>query len=718
MGEQILREDGLEIVRDEHGVPHVTGRDEAALQRGLGFCHAHDRGLQLLLMRILGSGRLAELLDPSDAGVAIDRFFRRMNWTGGAAAEAAALSTDDRALCDAYCAGVNARLLQKVPWELRMLGVRHEPWRPEDSVLVARMVGYLTLAQSQAEIERLLVEMVQGGIDRARLEELFPGQLGGLDEELLRRVRLGERVVPAELPWLGAPRLVASNNWVVAARRSASGSAILANDPHLEANRLPNVWYEVALACGDRWGMGATMPGLPGLLIGRTRDLAWGATYTFMDAVDSWVERCKDGRYEREGEWLPFRERKETIRRKGKPPVEVTFHENDHGVLDGDPRHEGTYLATRWSGAASGARSVGALLGIWRAAGVEEGMAHLGTIETAFNWVLADRAGRIGYQMSGLAPRRRVGVSGLVPLPGWKRENDWQGFHPPEALPRCVDPEAGFFVTANDDLNGHGRAAPITVSMGPWRARRIAQLLDAKPALTVDDMRAIQHDVHSLHAERVMSVLRPLLPDTDAGRALAAWDHRYDPASVGATLFERVYRALLAEVFGGARGFGPRVAAWLSGETGAFVDFYDAFDRVLLAERSAWFGDELRDALFRRVAGAALAAGPPARPWGEAQRVILKHVLLGDKLPRWLGWNRGPITLKGGRATVHQGQIYRSAGRLTSFVPSFRMVTDLGKDELHTAMVGGPSDRRFSRWYCSDLARWLAGEYKSVKPRA
>ena len=133
---------------------------------------------------------------------------------------------------------------------------------------------------------------------------------------------------------------------MVSGRKTASGMPILANDPHLEVNRLPNVWYEVVLKIAGRWAMGANMPGVPVLLIGRNPDLAWGATYTFMDATDSWIEKCKDGCHWRVPEgWVPFKKRTETIRRKKKTPVAVTFHENLHGVLEGDPHREGLYMA-------------------------------------------------------------------------------------------------------------------------------------------------------------------------------------------------------------------------------------------------------------------------------------------------------------------------------------------------------------------------------------
>ncbi len=203
-----------------------------------------------------------------------------------------------------------------------------------------------------------------------QLEELFPGQLGGLDEDLIRQVRLGDRIVPEEL-WQvpGLPLASASNNWVVAGRKTVSGLPMVCNDPHLQVNRLPAIWYEAVLRWSSggrrRYAMGATMPGTPGVVIGRNPDLAWAVTYAYMDCVDSWVEECRDGRYRRGEDWCAFRVREETILRKRKPPVTLRFFENEHGTLDGDPRVPGYYLATRWScGEQTGAEALDVLLAI------------------------------------------------------------------------------------------------------------------------------------------------------------------------------------------------------------------------------------------------------------------------------------------------------------------------------------------------------------------
>lgn len=704
---------GINIQRDENGVPHVKANAREDVYWGQGYVHGHDRAMQLILMRILGTGRLAEFLDPSDDGVAVDRFFRRMNWCKNTDAALADLDPKVRPYLDQYCAGVNAALNKSIPWELKLLGYKHEPWTVHDCIMLSRMIAYLTLVQSQAEMERLFIEIVQAGIDRDKLEDLFPGLLEDLDIDLIKKVQLGERLVPENLKWSSpVSRMMASNNWVVAGHKTKSKKAMLANDPHLETNRLPNVWCEMVLSSANQTVLGGTMPGVPGVLSGRNNDLAWGVTYAFIDSVDSWIEHCKDGQYFRgEDSWKDFETRKETILRKKNSPIEVTFYENEHGVLDGDPFKEGHYLATRWAAADKGGVTLSALLNFWDAKTVDEGMEAARQVETGWSFVMADQAGDIAFQMSGIVPKRRDSISGFIPLAGWKEENDWNGFHDPTALPSKKNPECGFFTTANNDLNEYGQFKPINMPMGSYRSDRISEIVKDATELEAKDFKKMHYDVQSVQAQLFMKKIKPLLPDTEHGRLLKDWDCCYDPESKGAMLFEDVYKALYQEVFGN-NGFGEAVVNHLAEETGTFIDFYANFDRILLAERSPWFGDRDSTALYQAAIDTALRG--PIRVLKDCQTFTLKHILLGEKVPRIFGFNRGPIVAIGSRATIHQGQLYRSAGRETTFLPSFRTVIDMANEGLESNLAGGPSDRRFSRWYCNDLENWQKGQYKKL----
>ncbi len=704
----------IDIARNRYGVPIVQASTESDLYRGMGYCHGSDRALQLIMVKTLASGRACELLSDTDELIEVDRFFHKMNFGRGAEAELAKLSDHDRGLIDAYVDGVNRALDERFPWELKLLGMKSAVYEATDPVVLGRVVAFVNLAQSQGDMERLVVEMVQGGVSRGHLDELFPGLLADLDPYLLKKVNLGERLIPGAVRWnTSMPRAMASNNWVVGGTKTASGQPMLANDPHLEVNRLPAVWYELGLRNGDRSWIGATMPGLPAAIIGRTPKLAWGVTYAFMDAQDSWIEDCKDGTYRRvvngAEKWLPFTVRTSTIKRRNGADETVTCYENDHGLLDGDPNEAGLYLASKWAPSEeTGAASIAAFMGLLRADSVQEAIDLCRKIETAWSWVLADTDGNIGFQMSGKLPKRSDRREGFTPLPGWDPSNDWLGTVDPADLPTSYNPEPGFFVTANNDLNEHGNVRAITLPMGPYRAERIAEQLAQRDDWTVSGFERLQTDLHSRHAELFMDVLRPLLPATSHGELLRAWDLRYDRNSFGATLFERFYRTLLLDVFG--RVCGPEVVDAMLNDTPVVADFFAQFDRVLLDEDSSFYGDEGREATWRRVAEACLPAAPV--PWGEKQQITMSHILLGGKLPGFLGFDQGPFALEGCRGTIQQGQVYKNGGRVTSFAASYRFVTDLAQQGAHTCLAGGPSDRRMSKWYASDVDRWLNGRLK------
>jgi penicillin amidase len=299
--------------------------------------------------------------------------------------------------------------------------------------------------------------------------------------------------------------------------------------------------------------MGGTMPGVSGVIQGRTSDLAWGVTYAFMDSVDSWIEECQEGKYRRGDEWLPFSIRREIIRRKNHPAVELFFYDSPHGVLEGNPLIPGFYLSTRWACLEeTSASSLEALSGIMEARSVEEGRSLLGRLNnSAWNWVLADRAGNIGYQMSGKMPRRREGISGIVPLPGWDPANDWHGFADPAELPRSINPPEGFIVTANNDLNALGKVHPINLPMAPYRAERIQDLLAKPDQLNVEAMTKLQFDLYSSR-RAIMALLQPLLQSLEKAFPVLFTAHSLGvittPSRLGPS-FERPI-ALSCEVFG------------------------------------------------------------------------------------------------------------------------------------------------------------------------
>ena len=210
-----------------------------------------------------------------------------------------------------------------------------------------------------------------------------------------------------------------------------------------------------------------------------------------------------------------------------------------------------------------------------------------------------------------------------------------------------------------------------------------------------------------------MQILGPLLPDNENGDLLKKWDFHYHPDAVEPWLFEQVYQEIFKTVFG--QFLGSDVMTFLTAKTGVLADFYGSFDQVLLSETSLWFKGKKRDNLYKEIAEKTLEV--KAQTWKSSNQFMLSNILLGGKLPAWAKVDRGPIPLKGGRATPHQGQIYRSGERVTSFMPAIRMLTDLGEDSIQSCLLGGPSDFPLSKWYASDLDNWLNGQYKTIEPK-
>jgi penicillin amidase len=225
-------------------------------------------------------------------------------------------------------------------------------------------------------------------------------------------------------------------------------------------------------------------------------------------------------------------------------------------------------------------------------------------------------------------------------------------------------------------------------------------------------MKKMHYDTYSTQAEKFMKVIAPLLPNKRKARILKEWDLKYDTDSLGATLFERVYEELIKIVFG-ENGLGVDVVKYTLTETGMFNDFYGFFDEVLLKKKSKWFGEMDRDEIYKL----AIKRGLKKRAvrYGKVHSIMMTNLFFAGKLPKFLGFDHGPIELIGNRATIPQGQIFRDAGRDTTFMPSYRMVTDMAEDTLHTNHPGGASGKKSSKYYKSDVENYLNGRYKVLK---
>jgi penicillin G amidase len=641
------------VERDAQGVPTIRGATRTDVARALGYLHAQDRFFQMDLLRRRSAGELAELFGAS--AVPWDRAVRVHRFRSLARQALALLPPDQRALVDAYAAGVNAGLaaLRAKPFEYYLLRAQPRPWRPEDTLLV----GYsevLDLQDADDHYERMLAA-IQDAYGRTMLDFLVPRgtefdaaldgstfpapPVPGPDIIDLRKPPLAANRAagwPARLARLPEPAdslAAGSNAFALAGRRTATGSALLANDMHLSL-RVPNIWYRASL----EWGGGATgaahrvtgvtIPGVPLVIAGSNGRIAWGFTNSYADTADIVVVEPSsiDPMVYRSGsDLLLMDDRHETIQVKGGKPVDAVSRWTIWGPVIGTGAHNRSF-ALRWVFDDPAALNLG-LLTLETAPDVSAALAAAPDFGIpAQNLVVADRAGAIGWTIAGRLPRR-VGCDGRLPAVWAYGDRRWNGYLPPADYPRVVSPPSGEIWTANNRTVGGADYAKLGDGgyMSSARARQIRDDLTALTApATPRDLLGVQLDDRALLLDRWQQLLlATLTPDALAdhpGRAelrrlVTHWSGRADTGSVAYTLVRR-WRAFVAD-----RALGP-----------IFAPCRDADDRFDFHQL------DYEEPLWRLV-----SARPPnfLTPdyfsWGELLRAA------ADDVVRWGGHQGRPL---------------------------------------------------------------------------
>ena len=546
----------VRIERDAQGVPTIRAGNDRDLAYGLGVAHAQDRLWQMETHRRIGAGRLAEAFGAG--ALENDRFLRALGVRRAAAAQWERLPPPARDQLQAYTDGVNAVLTQAMrarPPEFVLMGLQPELWTPVDSLAWALMMAWDLGGNWTTELLRLRLALV---MPVARINHLLPpvpgdAPLQTLDyAALYRQLKLGR---PAQQQaWQTLPEIappsgvegVGSNNWVLAGKRTTTGQPLLANDPHLKLSA-PSLWYLARLEAPGTKVAGATMPGLPGVVLGQNAHIAWGFTNTGPDVQDLYLEQVDSadpGRYRTPEGWAAFEATPDVIKVKGQPDVPVTLRRTRHGPVVSDAGNAIDVLGKADAPAAGAAPATTYVLALrWTALDPDNDpltpamafnkadsvdaffAASRGWVAPMQSMVVADRSGRIGMVAPGRVPRRKPGndLHGLAPAPGWDARYDWDGWVPADETPRERDPARGFIATANQRIAPPGFPHFLTTEWAwPWRQQRIEQLLQAKPNHSIDDMAAMQADVRSLAVPGLLPfLLKAQSPHPLAAAALA-----------------------------------------------------------------------------------------------------------------------------------------------------------------------------------------------------
>lgn len=730
-----------EIVVDRWGIPHVRANTRRDIFFVQGFNAARDRLWQLDTWRKRGLGRLAADFGPGF--LAQDRAARLFLYRGDMEAEWASYGTPEaRAITEAFAAGINAFIeLSDAdhalrPPEFAAMGTRPEKWAAED---VVRIRSHALVRNVLSEVARAQVAASAGmATDQARMA-LEPAwtpivpeglDLASIPADVLDDFKLGTAALdmpPARLTatlaeawkWTkvneqGNVYLDGSNNWVVAPSRTETGRPVLGSDPH-RAHSLPSLRYVVHLDGPGLNAIGAGEPAIPGVSFGHNGTAGFALTIFPMDQADLYVYETSptDPDLYRFGDgWERMTTIRETVRVRSVPDQDVMLKFTRHGPVLRQDRKANRAYAIRSVWSEPGTAAYYASLACMQARNVEEYAAAVAHWKApTINHVYADTAGTIAWLSSGLVPHRR-NFDGLLPVPGDGRY-EWDGFVAPTDLPREINPEKGFFATANEMNLPDGYPIDERRLGFEWsehsRTDRIHEVLREQEAHSLAQSMALQTDSLSIPGRRMQAVVAHLSGEGDLAGALAllrGWDAKLTRESAAGALFE---------------------LWWTKHLKPAILDLLvvDAKVRPLMApgdhEYLLWMIEGMdprlgdRDALLRRTLEAA---------FGDAR------ARMGDNLANW-AWGKlhhgkfvhplstvrpgfpevGPLPKAGSGSAVMNAGYRPSDFRVTSGA-SFRMVLDVGNWDASVAVnAPGQSGDPRSPHYGALAEKWADEGY-------
>jgi penicillin amidase len=711
----------VEILRDRVGIPHVYAERTSDLYFGLGFATAQDRLWQMDRLRRRALGRQAEILGP--AYVTSDLAHRLVGIPEMAAAEVLLLDEGTSTIVDGFVAGISRGIDafgHELPVEFALLDYEPEPFTARDVIAILRGMWWSLNGRIEglvaAEATRLLPE-------EFRLAAMTPEEPG-------------ERIVPAAPSYPGAglaleePRplvagmgdLTGSNNWAVAGSHTASGSAILCGDPH-QPFWLPSSWYEFGLHGPEDNAAGAGHPGVPGLWWGSNGQIAWAITNNGASTRDLYGEQVHPddpGLYRDGDRWQRFGEEAVEIAVRGEEARRFTKRTTVRGpvmneVLPSVEKGGDPPLSLRWVGQEH-LDDIRACVALGRTKDWDGFRAALRDWSVPiFNFVYADKAGRVGYQCAG-----RIPVRGRVKL-GYREAGNpddvWQGYVPFDALPRLENPERGWVASANNKVVADDFPYPLYGVAAPgYRAMRIKEEIERDGPFDAERARALQLDVRGVRPQILAPVIaRRLGGSADADAALicdllGGWDGRYVLDSPAPAVFETFMRTWQERV--AAERFPAHLVSLVAGQGGIAK-------QLLEGEAIAWFKESVEAAL-EETARTALARlrerwgpAPDDWIWARVHQAHLQHPLSNEATTA--AFDLGPTPIAGAGDTICNTGLGVPPEIAASSGAEYRLVVDFAEPDRYLAVQnagnsGVPGDPH----YGDQFAEWVVGCYHTV----
>ncbi|UST96628.1 penicillin acylase family protein [Pseudomonas siliginis] len=739
----------VSVRRNAMGMPLIESNSFHDALFSLGYVHASDRINQMVTLRLLAQGRLAEMSGASMLDA--DRYMRAVNLKKSAGELYKASSPRLKRFFEVYARGVNAYLFRyadKLPGDLAASGYKPEYWKPEDSALIFALLNFSQSANLPEEIQSLVLAQTVTTDKLAWLSPSAPDEnLPVAEADKLQGLKLNGQIpgltelsnASQQLSALNLLATPTANNWAIAPQRSRSGKSLLASDAHgpLAA---PSLWSFVQIRAPKYQAAGVTVAGLPMVLGGFNGKVAWSMTSVLGDNQDLFLEKIRRQgsslTYEVNGKWQPLGVRNETYFVKGQRPIREAVYETRHGALlnsaQAAAQGSGFGLALQ-TPSFTDDKTLDAFFDLTRAQNVERASDASREIRAiTLNLVFAD-ASNIGWQVTGRFPNRREG-EGLLPSPGWDGRYDWDGYADPMLHPYDQDPAQGWLGTANQRVIPDGYGMQLSKSWAaPERGERLAEMAgsgkhDSRSVI------AMQYDQTTTLAAKLKKVFeapgmkQPLkqaidaLPEAERSKAreaftrLMAFDGKLSPTSADAAIYELFLQESMKQIF--LDELGPESSpAWKAFLANGDLSYAAQADHLLGREDSP-FWDDLRTPqkedkaviLARSLAGAITAGDSQlggdhrAWQWGKLHSYAWKNSN-GQTV-------RGPLAAGGDHTTLNNSAFAWGQDFVTTRAPSMRFIVDFGQSEPLMAQNGtGQSGNPLSPNYLNGIDAWLKGQY-------
>ena len=747
--------DTVKVRWGAYGIPHAYAGNEEDLFLAQGYLHAQERLWQMDMSRRFLCGRVAEVFGNfpipwkelfsqfrGQNSADLDYFMRLIGIQHTAIASLELASEYEYRGLNAYSQGVNRYIEQcgrRLPWEFRLLRYDPEPWRPKDSLLIGKGLAFFLSTALFTRLNMIAIAAKLGD-HQEMLRSLCPSYpdngptITQAAWSSVQSIWYFMNGAFARSHWSTTGH--GSNNWVVAPSHSATGRAILCNDPHLRLV-VPSIWYLMHLKAEtsttqpngyEVWG--ASIPGSPCVQLGHNRWISWGVTAAVCDDVELFTEKphpLDPERYLVGDSWFTMDRREEVIGIRRSKEIKRIVRSTRHGpVLSdfGNRPATSQILSLRWT-AHEPSQEFRCLLGVNQARDWHEFLDSLAYQSApTLNYVYADCHGNIGYSLAGKIPLRRR-VPSLLPLDGWIEDNNWRGYIPFSELPRLYNPPEGVIATANNRIVD--AAYPYYLSHffePPSRICRIKELLSVKKSFSINDMEAMQNDLVSLYAIEAIETLKSDLAQVSgekgqhkaAADRLMRWDGTCDEKSVAAAIFHVFHHRLMVNLFVPTLG---EDLFW------AYIEIFNQslmpILQILRDPGSPWFLTKSRQELVTSSLGEAceelktsLGDDLELWQWGKIHSLSLNHSLGRIKLLSPL-LGIGPFPSPGDGTTVNLG-FYRHSNPYAHTVgASLRFVIDVGLwRQSGFILTPGQSGHLFSPHYSDQTPLWRTGRYVRI----